>query len=420
MSGLEDSLAAAKLDGGARASNEFVDAAACGDHAGVEELLQDKTLAAATINALDKDGRTAFHYACTGRADRWWPWSCRVRLSEGATERVALVVPRSSLRGRSRPQVPQRRRAAAAFAPRGRESRRLGDVAARRHGPAHGGALRGAGGAPVVDRGRPRVRGLEKQLLRDAVASGTFAARIIFVDRSRIFRRDTESDAAGGGLGRPRRGQGRGALVGRRRVSHRHGPVAPRAERRVARQRGERAGQGLRGARSPRGSFSDESRRRRGRSTWIFRGYESRRRRGRSTWKFGRGRRAPQVPRDAAGRRRGRRGRVAIVRGERTRDGGRRGRAAEGGAAETKGEHLRAAGRRQTQEVDDDGPDHVLGDLRRAAEGRRRRRRREGRRPARALEARGLPGRPRRDRAASRGPGRRAGRRRRVWADGVA
>ena len=45
-------------------ANDFVDAAACGDLDGVKELLQDAALAPATINALDKDGRTAFHYAC--------------------------------------------------------------------------------------------------------------------------------------------------------------------------------------------------------------------------------------------------------------------------------------------------------------------------------------------------------------------
>jgi len=44
--------------------NEFVDAAACGDLDGVQELLADAALAAAVINAVDKDGRSAFHYAC--------------------------------------------------------------------------------------------------------------------------------------------------------------------------------------------------------------------------------------------------------------------------------------------------------------------------------------------------------------------
>ena len=42
----------------------FVDAAACGDLKGVEELLADKSTSAEVVNALDKDGRSAFHYAC--------------------------------------------------------------------------------------------------------------------------------------------------------------------------------------------------------------------------------------------------------------------------------------------------------------------------------------------------------------------
>jgi hypothetical protein len=45
-------------------AHEFVDAAACGDLDGVQELLADAALAAAVINAVDKDGRSAFHYAC--------------------------------------------------------------------------------------------------------------------------------------------------------------------------------------------------------------------------------------------------------------------------------------------------------------------------------------------------------------------
>jgi ankyrin repeat protein len=43
---------------------EFVDAAACGDLAGVSTLLESKDLSADVINKVDKDGRTAFHYAC--------------------------------------------------------------------------------------------------------------------------------------------------------------------------------------------------------------------------------------------------------------------------------------------------------------------------------------------------------------------
>jgi ankyrin repeat protein len=43
---------------------DFVDAAACGDLDGVRELLADATLSAVVINAIDKDGRSAFHYAC--------------------------------------------------------------------------------------------------------------------------------------------------------------------------------------------------------------------------------------------------------------------------------------------------------------------------------------------------------------------
>ena len=42
----------------------FVDAAACGDMDGVRELLDGTTLSPAVINAIDKDGRSAFHYAC--------------------------------------------------------------------------------------------------------------------------------------------------------------------------------------------------------------------------------------------------------------------------------------------------------------------------------------------------------------------
>ena len=45
-------------------SRAFVDAAACGDLDEVKHLLTDAGLAASTINAIDKDGRSAFHYAC--------------------------------------------------------------------------------------------------------------------------------------------------------------------------------------------------------------------------------------------------------------------------------------------------------------------------------------------------------------------
>jgi len=44
--------------------NIFVDAAACGDLTGIKELLADATTSTAVINAIDKDGRSAFHYAC--------------------------------------------------------------------------------------------------------------------------------------------------------------------------------------------------------------------------------------------------------------------------------------------------------------------------------------------------------------------
>jgi ankyrin repeat protein len=46
------------------ADNIFVDAAACGDLNGIKELLANQTTTAAQVNALDKDGRSAFHYAC--------------------------------------------------------------------------------------------------------------------------------------------------------------------------------------------------------------------------------------------------------------------------------------------------------------------------------------------------------------------
>ena len=44
--------------------NVFVDAAACGDLAGVEQMLKDVKTSVKIINGLDKDGRSAFHYAC--------------------------------------------------------------------------------------------------------------------------------------------------------------------------------------------------------------------------------------------------------------------------------------------------------------------------------------------------------------------
>jgi len=43
---------------------EFVDAAACGDLDGVKLCLADPIFPAATINKVDKDGRSAFHYGC--------------------------------------------------------------------------------------------------------------------------------------------------------------------------------------------------------------------------------------------------------------------------------------------------------------------------------------------------------------------
>jgi ankyrin repeat protein len=46
------------------ASSEFVDSAACGDLDGVRTCLADPTFPAASINAIDKDGRSAFHYGC--------------------------------------------------------------------------------------------------------------------------------------------------------------------------------------------------------------------------------------------------------------------------------------------------------------------------------------------------------------------
>jgi len=42
----------------------FVDAAACGDHGEIKAMLADPATTREQINALDKDGRSAFHYAC--------------------------------------------------------------------------------------------------------------------------------------------------------------------------------------------------------------------------------------------------------------------------------------------------------------------------------------------------------------------
>jgi ankyrin repeat protein len=47
-----------------KVDNEFVDSAACGDMDGVINLLANKDYPSAAINAVDKDGRTAFHYSC--------------------------------------------------------------------------------------------------------------------------------------------------------------------------------------------------------------------------------------------------------------------------------------------------------------------------------------------------------------------
>eukprot|EP00948_MAST-09A_sp_MAST-9A-sp1_P003378 g3378.t1 len=46
------------------AEQEFVDAAGCGDFEAVQELLKDPELTSAAINKIDKDHRSAFHYAC--------------------------------------------------------------------------------------------------------------------------------------------------------------------------------------------------------------------------------------------------------------------------------------------------------------------------------------------------------------------
>jgi len=42
----------------------FVDLAACGDNDGIKELLAEAGTTDAQVNALDKDGRSALHYAC--------------------------------------------------------------------------------------------------------------------------------------------------------------------------------------------------------------------------------------------------------------------------------------------------------------------------------------------------------------------
>jgi ankyrin repeat protein len=42
----------------------FVDTAACGDLDGIQGYLNDPDFPAAAINKIDKDGRSAFHYAC--------------------------------------------------------------------------------------------------------------------------------------------------------------------------------------------------------------------------------------------------------------------------------------------------------------------------------------------------------------------
>ena len=44
--------------------NVFVDTAACGDLDGLKEFLKDPSFTTELINAIDKDGRSAFHYAC--------------------------------------------------------------------------------------------------------------------------------------------------------------------------------------------------------------------------------------------------------------------------------------------------------------------------------------------------------------------
>ena len=45
-------------------SKIFVDTAACGDLDSIKEFLKDPSFLADTINMIDKDGRSAFHYAC--------------------------------------------------------------------------------------------------------------------------------------------------------------------------------------------------------------------------------------------------------------------------------------------------------------------------------------------------------------------
>jgi hypothetical protein len=45
-------------------ANEFVDCAACGDLTAIKDMLNDASLPASLFNAVDKDGRSAFHYSC--------------------------------------------------------------------------------------------------------------------------------------------------------------------------------------------------------------------------------------------------------------------------------------------------------------------------------------------------------------------
>ena len=65
MAGLVEKTDALTLGPEAAArQQEFVDAAACGDFDSVEALLADAGLPRGLFNAVDKDGRSAFHYAC--------------------------------------------------------------------------------------------------------------------------------------------------------------------------------------------------------------------------------------------------------------------------------------------------------------------------------------------------------------------
>lgn len=45
-------------------SSQFVDASACGDTDAVIDFLSDASFPASSINYVDKDGRSSFHYAC--------------------------------------------------------------------------------------------------------------------------------------------------------------------------------------------------------------------------------------------------------------------------------------------------------------------------------------------------------------------